>query len=182
MGYNVVGAPVLHKFFSVLFMNEESMLLRNSSIFREPGVFMVYLGLSLIVELIYLPRVRKKYNVIHIIILLVALLSTFSTGGIVTGVLILLLVILSQRKINLSVFIFSILLAIGISFFMNDEYIFLSIFGKFDNIDSSGSGFTRLASFVLPLYIILDIQFLEQDMKIIIYCLISIVVTYFYDQ
>ena len=46
-----------------------------------------------------------------------------------TGVLILLLVILSQRKINLSVFIFSILLAIGISFFMNDEYIFLSIFG-----------------------------------------------------
>lgn len=154
VGYNVVGAPVLHKFFSVLFMNEESMLLRNSSIFREPGVFMVYLGLSLIVELIYLPRVRKKYNVIHIIILLVALLSTFSTGGIVTGVLILLLVILSQRKINLSVFIFSILLAIGISFFMNDEYIFLSIFGKFDNIDSSGSGFTRLASFVLPLYII----------------------------
>lgn len=98
-------------------MNEESMLLRNSSIFREPGVFMVYLGLSLIVELIYLPRVRKKYNVIHIIILLVALLSTFSTGGIVTGVLILLLVILSQRKINLSVFIFSILLAIGISFY-----------------------------------------------------------------
>lgn len=62
---------------------------------------------------------------------------------------------------------------------MNDEYIFLSIFGKFDNIDSSGSGFTRLASFVLPLYIIFRYQFLEQDMKIIIYCLISIVVTYF---
>lgn len=159
IGYNIIGTPFLYKFFNVFFLDDESFLLRNCSIFREPGVFMIYLNLSLIIELIYIPILYGKFNVKCIVVLFVALLSTFSTGGIVTGALIVFIALLHQKKMNFATIMILFLIGSGVLFIINNDDVFAFVFGKFDNMNEYGSGFTRLASFVLPLNIILDNPF-----------------------
>lgn len=50
---------------------------RNTGIFREPGVFMVYLSLAIILELFHQHHVNRK----HIIVLIIASVLTFSTAA-----------------------------------------------------------------------------------------------------
>lgn len=89
---------------------------RNYSIFREPGVFAVYILLGIIISLFYK---NKKSNYKNTLILTITMLSTFSTAGIITTSLVYILFIvtgkINQEKIIknlivLSCFIFVILL------------------------------------------------------------------------
>ncbi|WMJ22940.1 hypothetical protein RBG61_13250 [Paludicola sp. MB14-C6] len=61
--------------------------LRNFGIFREPGVYGIFINIALLYELIYNPQ---KYRFIHIVILLLTCVSTFSPPAIaVTGLFVL---------------------------------------------------------------------------------------------
>jgi|GEM_PF-4162075 len=52
-------------------------IMRNQGIFREPGVFQFYLLIGLIIEISY----RKQIKKMNILIIIITLISTFSTVG-----------------------------------------------------------------------------------------------------
>lgn len=70
---------------------------RNYSIFREPGVFAVYILLGIIISLF---NNKKSINYKDIIILTLTMLSTFSTAGIITTTLVYLLFIIVGKFNN----------------------------------------------------------------------------------
>ncbi len=73
---NAGGFPV--KDYLFYFQFGDGLSLRNTGIFREMGVYQIYLNIALIFELFF--RKRKKGN---IIILTLAIISTFSTPGLI---------------------------------------------------------------------------------------------------
>lgn len=62
------------------------MQFRNYGLFTEPGVYQFYINLALIFEL--WKRNSEKYKVLRILILVITLITTFSTTGIIVGLLI----------------------------------------------------------------------------------------------
>lgn len=153
---NIADAVILTSCGCVFFPELGDSLIRTSAIFREPGVFMIFLNISLLFELFLLQRKnRNKY----IIVLCVSMLSTFSTGGIICMFLIFIIYNLKSIKNFIQIFIFSI---IGFAFvlpFIPTEYIEM-VFGKFDTMDSYGSAFARMSSLVIPFHIFLDNPFI----------------------
>jgi uncharacterized membrane protein len=55
----------------------ENAYVRNMSIFREPGVFMIYLNLAVIFELLF----KEKFNRYHLLVFILAIFTTVSTAA-----------------------------------------------------------------------------------------------------
>jgi len=63
---------------------KDVMEVRNTGIFREPGVFMIYLSVAVMFELFYKDKMNKK----HLVVIIIALFLTFSTAAfIILGVI-----------------------------------------------------------------------------------------------
>lgn len=130
--------------------------LRNFSIFREPGVFAIYLNFAILIN-----SLKDNKVFIRLLILYVALITTFSTSGIIVGFLLLLL-IFDPKKLNPLVLI---LLIIGLIFFsifigyesiINSEYA-MNTFGKLSvSSDTYASTFARTSSIYVPLKIFIE--------------------------
>lgn len=131
---------------------EEYSIPRNSGIFREPGVFIIYLCLALMFEL-----TNKKPRKLRLGGLLLAIVTTFSTAGYVTAAFIILSSFCLNRKISRS-FKIKVLLLIALGIVLVSaafpEYSLLGlVFGKlFYSNDSTAS---RLGSISANLYILL---------------------------
>ncbi len=69
---------------------------RNYGIFREPGVFQFYICLAALFEICYQQSINKK----RIIIFAITLLTTFSTTGYISAILILALMLFEDHKIK----------------------------------------------------------------------------------
>lgn len=122
---------------------------RNTGIFREPGVFIIYLSLGLIYQLFVLKKANLKYTIVYCI----TLLTTLST----TGFLVLLITILGSifKKSTLKLkLISSFIVVTFILAFLLIPAINEMVFGKL-NEDSSDyiSAFSRISSFSVPLLI-----------------------------
>lgn len=132
-------------------------VLRNMSFFREPGMFAVFLTFATSVCLFYYDRLPKK----HLIVYIVATITTISTAGYVLMLLLLLVYFLSKRSFKYSIILSFFLLFLLILYQnLKDEMIFLDTFGKFDSdSDKYLSTVSRLASFTVPLYIIAEKPF-----------------------
>lgn len=147
---NIADAHMTTSLGCIFFPILLDSIIRNSSIFREPGVFMILLNTSLIFELFIL---SNKYRKVRIAVLIAALISTFSTAGIIILSFIF-LIFFFQRKVNIYTWgiVFIIIVIILSSSIIAEDYID-EMFGKFETIEEYGSGFARYSSFLIPLNI-----------------------------
>ena len=127
-------------------------LIRNTSIFREPGVFGIYLLLGIIFELFYSAKINKK----HIFIFLIALFTTFSTAAFIILFLVIIGYLFKRDKMNFiknkSTIIFFVAIVIVILSSYPETY--LRIFSKLDSESVSYGNLTaRVASIVVNFYI-----------------------------
>jgi len=151
--------PETVNFGGVIFKNllvcavfTETNFLRNTSIFREPGVFVIYLLFGIIIEFFYNKILNKKY----LIVFLIAVISTLSTSGI--GILFLLLVgyMFKVNKFKIYLFVSTVLILSILTLIALPDFSSL-LFSKMDT-DSSDyvSTLARLSSFSVPFYIFLN--------------------------
>jgi hypothetical protein len=151
---NSAGATIYNFGFCV-FLGGGSFF-RNTSIFREPGVFMIYLNIAIIFELFYNNMISKRY----LLVFLITSLTTFSTAGFIT-ILILILAFLFKKNNNISYFKSKgfIIFFLGISLLIIGltPPLYNLIFDKLsnDNLDK-GSSLARGISVVANLDIFID--------------------------
>ncbi|MEJ5961276.1 hypothetical protein [Pedobacter immunditicola] len=150
---NYANTEFYNLFITVVF--KEMSFFRNTGIFREPGVFIIYLNIGLIYQLFVLPKSSLK----HIIVFTLALFTTLST----TGFLVLLVIVLGAvfRKSTLKMkLISSFVVVTFILIFLLNPAINELVFGKLNEESSEYiSAFSRLSSFSVPLWIFFNNPF-----------------------
>jgi len=135
---NVAG----FKFHSLLgFVNVSEIpmygLMRNYSLFREPGVYAIFLIISLLFLFNTNTIDPKKKNLI-ILILFIAILTTLSTAGIIGIVFLLIYLLLRGNKQMGSSTIFLIgMLMIGSYYLFSNEVVSSSVFNKLSGENTS---------------------------------------------
>lgn len=143
---NISGKVYYNTFFSVASpFGSTYSLMRNQGIFRESGVFVVFLVVALLFELAVLPKPRTKY----IFLFTITMLTTLSTAGYIILTLIFVYIILGQKGLKYKVpLIVCILIA---CFFIISQTNLLSLdsamFSKFqEGSNTYGSFFARFSS------------------------------------
>lgn len=130
--------------------------LRNTSIFREPGVFMIYLCIAIIFELFC----ADKTNKLKLIVFVMALFSTFSTAAfIVFGVICFSYLFVQNKNLKIMVnkMVILIIGCIIISAIFLSSDLYSRVFDKLgkDSVND-GSALARGASVFVNYHIFLD--------------------------
>lgn len=139
---NTKGVPFHYMLFSSVTYNYSYGLMRNFCIFREPGMFAIFLAVAFLFELVF----TKKPNIKHIIVYTIAMASTLSTAGyIILGCLYLYMFASSSKfkfKYVLIVgFVFLVLLNLDAGIFSSDS----ALWSKFtEGSNNYGSWLSRL--------------------------------------
>lgn len=147
---NMAGTLVLTAYGCQFFPELGERVIRNSSIFREPGVYMIMINLAIIFQLFV---VKGKCRWQNIFILIVSLITSMSTGGFICFALIMLAYFFNTAKGIGTIAVISIIIVALILPAIDEEYINLVFSSKFNEMETSGSGFARLSSFFIPLNI-----------------------------
>ncbi len=134
---------------AVYFYSDPYGALRNYSIFREPGVFALFLILALILEM----KKSKDLKPYRLMLLCTAIISTFSTAGIIVLAIALVAFFLTNLKVKelnekklMLVAYFLILLTFFVTFLDYGKFVRM-LFDKLFN--GSGSTGSRTDSFIL---------------------------------
>lgn len=134
---------------------KDVMEVRNTGIFREPGVFMIYLSVAIIFELFYRETINKR----NVIVITVALFLTFSTAAfIILGVIGIAYLFKKNDKMTLYNKIFIVVVGIVVVFVvLLTPEINARIFDKIgkDSV-KDGSSLARGVSVIINLEIFLD--------------------------
>jgi len=154
---NIVGVTNYNFYFSVV--SDNDVIIRNSSIFREPGVYMMYLILALVVELYLMNKFNTGYDVKYLFVILFSLLLTFSTGGYLIFFCFLLYYLL-YNKMKIKNFIYVIVIFSIILLFYNffsNSFEQTQVLNKLQS-DSThyGSTLSRISSIIIPFKIFLN--------------------------
>jgi hypothetical protein len=137
--------------FAGLAMIFDNLQMRNFGIFREPGVYMIYLNIALFCEL-FSERPSSKRMMVY----LVAILTTISTAGVIIASLIIAFSLFFSRKYKLLFVLVPVFFLVYYSLqFMPN--LSLLLFGKLQ--DPTGSTYARLASLTVPIDIWKDYIF-----------------------
>lgn len=145
-------ASIYNAFFSVCISNSETV--RNYGITWEPGAFAILLCLSLYVLLNYSNEVNK----FSVFVVIVSIITTFSTMGYFAMAGILLAVLFKHKKgngkVKLYVALFSLILVVA--FFTAPKSISDIVFRKLDGLFSDGKDIAyttqaRLNAIIYPL-------------------------------
>lgn len=165
--HNVSGCS----FSKLLFCNievgsENGVLIRNGGIFREPGVFQIYINFALMINLFYL----KRNSLLKFAIYSLALLFTFSTPGYVCYLFILIVYVFGFKKITnntpnsslMSKIVLLCLIIVSIVLFNSKELSSL-VFGKIGDFQN-GSFLSRLNSIVADFYMVKSSPFIGVGM------------------
>ncbi len=130
------------------------VLIRNWGIFREPGVFQIYLNMALLIQLFYL----KKVSVKAVIIYIVAIITTYST----TGYFIMALMVMfyffykqyrwNKSKLSIIIFLIASITIIYTQFPTALSYGWHSVVSKLFDL-SNESTTARISSFNVNFYI-----------------------------
>jgi hypothetical protein len=127
-------------------------MFRNTGIFREPGVFMIYLNVAIIFQLFVKNRSNKKYLIVFII----AILTTLSTAGFIVLLAIGILYLLKGKE-KKKKFQGVLFLSIIIFVILNNYELFENTLNKFDSTSGDySSSVARIASVQVPFAIFLD--------------------------
>ncbi|MDQ6420678.1 hypothetical protein RB620_14705 [Paenibacillus sp. LHD-117] len=90
---SILGVPFVDMWLS--FSVGWHGLMRNQGIFREPGVFQFFILVALVIEVFYF---KNKNSQLRILVLIVTLITTFSTVGLICLVPILIAYIFVNKK------------------------------------------------------------------------------------
>lgn len=143
----------IDSFFGLLFYKTESPFLRNSSIFREPGMYMIFLNLALLFDLRN-ENISKK----RIFIFIISLISTFSTAGYIILALVAFYYMLHNiNKTAILNKIFYIITILFFIYFIIENKTFNEIvFSKLGGVEDSNSTLGRISSLTIPFQIFKD--------------------------
>lgn len=136
MQTNSAGANVYN--LGICMVSFENTYIRNMSIFREPGVFMIYLNFAVILELFFKEEINRRYLLVFIL----AVVSTFSTAAfIILGtILFAYLFIKSTKKVVIkNKAIICGLIVLAALFILSSSQFYSMIFDKIGK-DSIGEG------------------------------------------
>lgn len=139
---NESGVQFINLFFDMALVKLSYVPHRSFGIFREPGVYMIFLNLALIFELFFKKNNEKRGVKIHVVTYIIAMLLTLSTAGYIIMVLTLILYLFfgsnsrGNKKLKIVVFIS---IAACFLYFLFDDEMFNSVFGKLfsDNYSKS---------------------------------------------
>lgn len=95
--------------------------LRNPGIFWEPGAFQTFIILALMIELFFVEKNERK--IWRVIVLNIAMITTISTTGIISLVLLWVVYSFTQPKKGKTTFILAIIAFILIIFISNPQYM-----------------------------------------------------------
>lgn len=136
-----------------------TLIVRATGIFREPGVFQIFINVALMFELLYRKEIRCKLVWVYVI----TLLTTFSTAGYVVGILIFsvyCLFIPKEQGWKEHYLILFFVVAIPIVLFIlfgENTALWQTVFGKVkDGVGSNGSMAVRLSGIITSIEIALD--------------------------
>lgn len=152
--YNSAGATMYNLLVAVVFA--DGSYVRNTSIFREPGVFMIYLNIAIILELFFKTEINKK----KLFVFILAIFSTLSTAAFISVGTIFIAFLFTKTKNKTSIknkrFII-ILLLIALVIVVSSGQIYSMVFDKVgkDNI-GDGSSLARGVSVLANFNIFLD--------------------------
>lgn len=113
-----------------------SILLRNYGIFREPGVYQMFLILALIFHVYYTEKIKVR----HLFIFILAIVLTFSTTGYIALLFFLILLLIKKNDFfsdNKKKYIIVVLIMIGILYMVTQTDLLSSegiVFDKFSNM------------------------------------------------
>lgn len=122
---------------------------RNCGPFWEPGMFAVFINMALLCNLVILNGNWRKN-----IILILALISTFSAGGYLSLLFILAGYFLLKKK-SLTSIISLIVLVFVVSYVMDMEFIGIKLFNQMDN-NQIGDDSSRFGAYYTQLKMIAD--------------------------
>ena len=133
---------IIHNFASDTIL-EATGLMRNCGPFWEPGMFAVFLNIALFLNVIVEKQKLRFCN----FILIIALITTFSTGGFVSALLVLLSYVIVLRK-NLFVSLAGIVVFAFIAYYvMNLEYVGEKTLNQIENTED-GTDISRFSAFI----------------------------------
>jgi hypothetical protein len=134
---------------SILFWNvmKTDLPKENLGIFREGGVYVIYLLLAVIIELFHNSEINYKRLLVYI----TALITVSSTAGYVILAFLMFVYVLKTNNAGIKIG-FSIIIALFVIFFF--QTLISAVFVKFDPESSQyRSTQSRLSSFVIPIMI-----------------------------
>lgn len=94
-------------------------LLRNSGNYTEPGSFSAYLNLALIFNIIHKKQILNKIN----ILLIIAIITTFSTAGYISLFIIIMGFTISQKKVTYQIIAAPIIIFVSIYSFQHLPFL-----------------------------------------------------------
>ena len=130
---NEANVAFINLFFDMPMVKVPYVEHRSFGIFREPGVYMIFLTLALMFELFFVKNESNKKTVAHIVIYVIALVLTLSTAGFIVMALVLILYLFfgsnNQNHKNLKMVVF-IAFFVGALWLLFDKTMFEVVFGK----------------------------------------------------
>ncbi len=137
-------------------------LFRSFGIFREPGMYQIFLNISFCIYLFY----QKGTSILKIAIYILAVFSTISTTGIAAMLSIFIIFTITSNVRRKWLIVFFLLAAVVLLYSLTSQYdIFLNAITKIENQDDS-STVARLYSIVANLKIWLSYPILGSGMSI----------------
>ena len=147
---NAVGVPVIQLGGLIFFGND--IVIRLSSIFREPGVFMIYINLAYMFNIM----LDRRISTLRLAVYIMAIIATVSTAGIIIFALLSLIYFRKSAGLNMSFVFYIALIGLGAYFLMSNEALFDKFFGKLDSDYEGGTTIARISSLVIPFYIAIN--------------------------
>lgn len=152
---NIGGVRSYNLYLTLISEGDGHSIPRNAGIFREPGVYMVYLNIAIIINLFWNEKVNNKYLLVY----LLTVISTMSTAGVIISASLILLSLFKNRNNKLShdKFFVAFFFISAIVYLVLNEAIFVKIFGKLESSSASYiSTLSRISSLIIPIKIFFD--------------------------
>lgn len=127
-------------------------IIRNTSIFREPGVYANYLLAGIILQLFY----RAKANMKHVVLFILCLITTLSTSGFLILAILIFAYMLKAKNLILKFWTFVVIVIVVLAAYMLPDFYSL-VFSKFsEDSNDYASALSRISSFSVPWVIFLN--------------------------
>ncbi len=140
---------IIHNFAAGDNVLEATDMLRNCGPFWEPGMFAVFLNIALFLHNIVEKQKLRFCN----LILIAALVSTFSTGGFICGLLVLLFYIITSRKNYFISAIGIIVFVVLVRYFGQLEFVGEKLIDQSEDVEL-GTDYSRFSAFLTQIEMI----------------------------
>ena len=150
---NVIGTQVSTLGGCIYHNSYFGLIMRNSFIFREPGVFMVYITMAYMLD-IWMNK--DGLSLRRQLIYFLGEFSTISTAGIIIWAILFFMNGLRKCSLKVKNIVPMLVVAVVAYFIFSNEVIFGNVFSKLERGTDSGSVLGRLSSVAIPLKMTLN--------------------------